>query len=93
MTIGVLKETGTENRVAILPGEVVALKKLGINVLVELGAGERAFATDTAYRSAGALMADRKEVISKAEMLLSINPPVEDDINSFKDRTGVMLSS
>jgi NAD(P) transhydrogenase subunit alpha len=84
MTIGVLKETGTENRVAILPGEVVALKKLGINVLVEFGAGERAFATDTAYQSAGARMADRKEVIAKAEMLLSINPPVEDDINSFK---------
>ncbi len=91
MTIGVLKETGTENRVAILPGEVVALKKLGINVLVELGAGEKAFATDTSYRSAGALMADRKEVISKAEMLLSINPPVEDDINSFK--TGQVLCS
>jgi len=84
MTIGVLKETGTENRVAILPGEVVALKKLGINVLVEFGAGERAFATDTAYQSASARMADRKEVIAKAEMLLSINPPVEDDINSFK---------
>jgi NAD(P) transhydrogenase subunit alpha len=91
MTIGVLKEKGTENRVAILPGEVVALKKLGINVLVEIGAGERAFATDTAYRSAGALIADRKEIIGKAEMLLSINPPVEDDINSFK--AGLVLCS
>ncbi len=85
MIIGVLKETGTENRVAILPGEVVALKKLGIDVLVELGAGERAFATDIAYQAAGARMADRKEVIVKAAMLLSINPPVEDDINSFKE--------
>jgi len=85
MIIGVLKETGTENRVAILPGEVVALKKIGIDVLVELGAGERAFAPDTAYQSAGARMADRKEVIGKAQMLLSINPPVEDDINSFRE--------
>ena len=40
MTIGILKETGNENRVAILPGEVVTLKKMGINVLVETGAGE-----------------------------------------------------
>jgi H+-translocating NAD(P) transhydrogenase subunit alpha len=85
MIIGVLKETGTENRVAILPGEVVALKKIGIDVLVELGAGERAFAPDTTYQSAGARMADRKEVIGKAQMLLSINPPVEDDINSFRE--------
>ena len=64
MIIGILKETGTENRVAILPGEVVALKKMGINVLVETGAGERAFATDIVYQTAGARMADRKEVIS-----------------------------
>jgi NAD(P) transhydrogenase subunit alpha len=85
MKLGVLKETGTENRVAILPAEVVALKKMGIDVLVETNAGERAFASDLAYTSAGADIAERKVVISDAEMLLSINPPVEDDINSFKD--------
>jgi NAD(P) transhydrogenase subunit alpha len=86
MTIGVLKETETENRVAILPAEVVAMKKMGIDVLVETGAGERAFATDSDYMTAGAKIAVRKDVISGAEMLLSINPPVEDDINSFKER-------
>lgn len=85
MTIGVLKESETENRVAILPGEVVALKKIGIDVLVEKNAGERAFATDTAYQKAGAQIAARKEVISESVMLLSINPPVDDDINSFKE--------
>jgi NAD(P) transhydrogenase subunit alpha len=85
MTIGVLKETGTENRVAILPAEVIALKKMGINVLVETHAGERAFASDSAYESAGAKIAERKNVISESEMLLSINPPVEDDINSFME--------
>jgi len=85
MTIGVLKESETENRVAILPGEVVALKKIGIDVLVENNAGERAFAKDTAYQKAGAQIAARKEVISESAMLLSINPPVDDDINSFKE--------
>jgi H+-translocating NAD(P) transhydrogenase subunit alpha len=85
MKIGVLKETGTENRVAILPPEVIALKKMGIDILVETGAGERAFAADSAYIGAGAIVADRKHVISDSEMLLSINPPVDDDINSFKE--------
>jgi NAD(P) transhydrogenase subunit alpha len=85
MKIGVLKETGTENRVAILPPEVIALKKMGIDILVETGAGERAFAADSAYISAGAIIAERKHVISDSEMLLSINPPVDDDINSFKE--------
>jgi NAD(P) transhydrogenase subunit alpha len=85
MIIGILKESGTENRVAILPAEVVALKKLGIDVLVENNAGERAFTTDNAYAEAGARIANRKQVISDAEMLLSVNPPVEDDIKSFRD--------
>ena len=50
MIIGIIKEAGTENRVAMLPGEVAVLKKMGIEVLVEIGAGERAFASDNDYR-------------------------------------------
>ncbi|MGA2406610.1 MAG: Re/Si-specific NAD(P)(+) transhydrogenase subunit alpha [Bacteroidales bacterium] len=85
MIIGILKEAGNDNRVAILPSEVVVLKKMGIEVLVEFHAGEHAYAADITYQTAGAQLAERKEVISKAEMLLSVNPPVEDDIKSFKD--------
>jgi NAD(P) transhydrogenase subunit alpha len=84
MLIGILKETGNENRVAILPGEAVALKKLGIEVIVETKAGERAFASDEDYIKAGAGVKSRSEVISQAEMILSVNPPVEDDLNLFK---------
>lgn len=85
MIIGILKESGTENRVAILPPEVIALKKMGIDVMVEKNAGERAFSSDNAYEEAGARMADRGKVISEADMLLSINPPVTDDITSFRE--------
>jgi len=85
MIIGILKETGNENRVAVLPGEVAALKKMGIEVLVELHAGERAFANDQDFQSAGAIVAERKEIIAQAEMLLSVNPPLEDEINSFRE--------
>jgi NAD(P) transhydrogenase subunit alpha len=85
MITGILKETGTENRVAILPGEVAALKKMGIEVLVEVSAGEQAYAPDKAYQEAGAVTVTRKEVISKAAMLLSVNPPLEDDIDSFRE--------
>jgi hypothetical protein len=74
MKIGILKETGNENRVAILPAEVVAMKKMGVDVLVENNAGERAFAPDAAYQTAGAILAERKVVISESEMLLSVNP-------------------
>ena len=85
MIAGVLKENGTENRVAILPSEVVAMKKMGIDVMVETSAGERAFAPDSAYIEAGARLAGRNDVISQAELLLSINPPIVDDINIFQE--------
>jgi len=84
MILGILKEMGNENRVAILPPEVIVLKNMGIDVMVETNAGERAFASDSAYTNAGARLAERKNVISEAEMLLSINPPVAEDITCFK---------
>jgi H+-translocating NAD(P) transhydrogenase subunit alpha len=85
MIIGILKESGTEKRVAILPGEVAMLKKMGIDVFVETGAGERAFAPDKAYIAAGAITAERKDLISKSAMLLAVNPPLEDKISSFHE--------
>ena len=48
-------------------------------------AGEKAFATDKDYIAAGAGMAEQKRGYSKAEMLLSVNPPLEDDINIFRE--------
>jgi NAD(P) transhydrogenase subunit alpha len=85
MLIGVLKEAGNENRVAILPPEVTSLKKMGIDVVVENYAGERAFASDSDYKNAGARLASRRDVISESELLLSINPPVDDDISFFRE--------
>ncbi len=66
MIAGILRETGNENRVALLPGETAALKKLGMEVMVEFHAGERAFISDNEYEAAGATIADRKEIISRA---------------------------
>jgi NAD(P) transhydrogenase subunit alpha len=91
MVLGILKESGTEKRVAMLPGEVSTLKKMGIKVLVELHAGEKAFASDDSYIAAGAGMAERKKIFSEADMLLSINPLLEDNLNSF--RGGQVLCS
>ena len=85
MIIGILKESGSENRVAMLPGEISGLKKLGIEVIVEKKAGERAFMSDKDYEACGSSLAERKDVISKAEMLFSVNPPLNDDINSFRE--------
>lgn len=85
MVAGILKETGSENRVALLPGEAAALIRLGLNVMVEEGAGSGAYASDDLYRSSGVSIASRQEVITGSDLLLTVNPPVGDDITVFSE--------
>jgi NAD(P) transhydrogenase subunit alpha len=84
MTIGVLKEPQPESRVSLLPEHIVALKKQGVNVLTEAGAGEKAFAADEKYIEAGASIASRNDVLQKADLILSIQPLSEGDIAMCK---------
>ncbi|HOW08692.1 MAG TPA: Re/Si-specific NAD(P)(+) transhydrogenase subunit alpha [Bacteroidales bacterium] len=85
MTIGILKESATEKRVAMLPGEVAVLKKLGVDIVVEKGAGERAFVSDKEYVSAGASTAERKDLISLSSLLLSVNAIPDADLDSLNE--------
>lgn len=86
MILGILKELETENRVAMLPGEVAILRKLGVEVIIEKNAGVRAFASDNSYVSSGAVTDGRQEVISGSDFLLSVNPPLHDNPDSFRHR-------
>jgi NAD(P) transhydrogenase subunit alpha len=85
MIAGILKESGSENRVAMLPGEAAGLKKLGVEVMVETNAGEKAHASDEEYRKAGAITSSRKDIISKSALLLSVNPVSADDMRSCRE--------
>ncbi len=85
MTAGILRESGSEKRVALLPGETASVIKLGLKVLAEAGAGEGAFASDAEYRSAGATVVTRKEVITGSDLLFTVNPPVADEITLFRE--------
>lgn len=73
MLIGVLKEPEYETRVSLLAEAIPALIKKGIQVLVEANAGLRAFCSDDDYKKAGAEIKTREEIISSADILLSIN--------------------
>ncbi|MCG9478726.1 MAG: Re/Si-specific NAD(P)(+) transhydrogenase subunit alpha [Actinomycetia bacterium] len=74
MELGILKEPGYENRVAIMAEVVKALTALKVNVGVEKGAGERSMVSDSEYREAGASIAAREEIFKKSDMLIMINP-------------------
>lgn len=85
MILGLLKEYGTETRVALLPETVKTFTDLKVEVLVEKGAGETAFAADADYEAVGAKVVTRANLFEQAEVLLQIQPPAEGDIKKIKD--------
>ena len=59
MNVGVLRETAAgERRVALTPAAMKPLKRLGLSLVIERGAGEAAGYTDDAYAEAGATVSD-----------------------------------
>jgi NAD(P) transhydrogenase subunit alpha len=83
MIIGVLAEPSPETRVSLLPEHVSALRKKGFEVMVQVEAGHKAFASDDAYKAAGARMGSRVEVLQRSDVLLSIHLNHEND---WKDK-------
>ncbi|OYZ01401.1 MAG: NAD(P) transhydrogenase subunit alpha [Sphingobacteriia bacterium 28-36-52] len=71
MIIGILKEPAGENRVAMLPEQLAALVKQGIQVMVENDAGAKAFANNESYIAAGATITNRDALLTAANILLS----------------------
>lgn len=75
MTLGILKEHGSEQRVSITPDAVPGLQKLGFDkILVERGAGATAYFSDETYAAQGAQIADTAEVIRQSQVLAHIQP-------------------
>jgi NAD(P) transhydrogenase subunit alpha len=87
MIIGILKEEGPENRVSLLPESGATLTKMMVTVLVEKGAGLRAFASDSDYETAGAKIAAKADVIAQSDMLIKINPPTDAEMGQFKEKS------
>jgi len=75
MTIGVLREGGEENRVALLPENIPALVSKKITVLIESDAGTSSCASNEEYVNAGALIQTRENILKESDVILKINPP------------------
>ena len=86
MIIGLLKEPSFETRTSLLPEHISLLKKLNADLIVESGAGERAFATDSKYQESGASIVTRDEVLQKADIIVTINPLNDADTNVVKGK-------
>lgn len=75
MILGIAKEPEHENRVSILPEHLGKLKDLGfLEILVESGAGNSSYFTDSDYEEQGAKISSRKDIDSKSDVMISIHP-------------------
>ena len=87
MIIGVPKEICPgETRVALVPANVaVLLKKEGLQILVENGAGDASGYTDADYTAAGATLASRDDIYGKADIVLQVQTPGSNKQNGEED--------
>jgi NAD(P) transhydrogenase subunit alpha len=84
MILGVLREGGEENRVALLPEGVNILTGKNITVLIESDAGTSSCASNEEYVDAGAQIQTRENILKQSEVILKINPPEAEGIPSGK---------
>lgn len=87
MIIGVTQETFPgEQRVALVPASVSALKKLGAEIHVQKNAGLAAGFLDQAYVDAGAtLVDDRNSLIQSSDVLLQVRAAVANPTTGDQD--------
>ncbi|WCL48967.1 Re/Si-specific NAD(P)(+) transhydrogenase subunit alpha [Leptospira sp. GIMC2001] len=90
MQLGIIKEESFENRVSITPDVIDALKKIGIEVIIETGAGDRAFHSDDQYKAAGATVGSRSEVLSKSDLITCVQFPTEEVSSALKKGQSLM---
>ncbi|HET6994597.1 MAG TPA: Re/Si-specific NAD(P)(+) transhydrogenase subunit alpha [Chitinophagaceae bacterium] len=86
MTIGLLKEPGHETRVSLLAEAVATLTKKGIKVLVENGAGDKAFCSNMDYEQAGAEIKEKKDVLQASDVILSIHYPLQSAMSEIQSK-------
>lgn len=73
IVVGVPKETYPgENRVALIPDVIPLMKKKGVDVVVEKGAGANAGIMDAEFTEKGATIASREDVFKKADVIFQI---------------------
>src|SRR6476619_3785111 len=92
MRIGVPSEHGQiERRVALTPDAVARLLPLGVEVLVQAGAGIAAALPDGDYTEAGArIVPDGAGLLAESDMVVMVTRPREQDVSSFRSGAAVV---
>ncbi|MEZ5044904.1 MAG: NAD(P) transhydrogenase subunit alpha [Saprospiraceae bacterium] len=89
MKFAVFKEE-TDRRVAIVPSTVPKFKGLGLEVILETGAGQEALFSDEDYIAEGAQVMSRAELLKVAEVAISIHPLSDETLKALPANTLVI---
>jgi H+-translocating NAD(P) transhydrogenase subunit alpha len=87
--IGVPKEIYPgENRIAIVPDTAAKLVKMGFEVMIEKGAGEKAYYSDMQFENAGAKIAENINLLYQtSDIILKVQRPAIEEIGLYKKAT------
>lgn len=87
MIIGVPKEIKThENRVSMLPGGVIKMKRNGHDVLIEKEAGSGSGFPDERYEEAGAtIVEDVDKLWEQSDMIMKVKEPIEEEYDRMQE--------
>ena len=83
-TVGVVRESAPgERRVALTPDVAKKLKAKGADIVIESGAGTTASFPDNSFRDVST--AGARDVLSRSDVLLKVQPPTIDEIGALKE--------
>jgi len=87
MIIGILKEKQKyESRVSAMPETIKKLIKAEHSVIIEKGAGNKSFISDSDYKNAGAnIVESDNDIYNKSDIILKVNPLDNDELEKIKD--------
>ncbi|MGD2076673.1 MAG: Re/Si-specific NAD(P)(+) transhydrogenase subunit alpha [Gammaproteobacteria bacterium] len=87
ISLGVPKEIEQgERRVALVPAVATRFIKLGLEVLLQSGAGAGSHQPDASYKEV-AIVPDAASLYQKADIILKVQPPTEAEIAEMREGT------
>jgi H+-translocating NAD(P) transhydrogenase subunit alpha len=92
MKLAVPKElTAGEQRVALVPGELTRVAGIGVDVVVQAGAGALALYPDEEYEAAGAKVVERsRDLFDGADLVAKVLPPTIDEVNQMPEGISIL---
>lgn len=86
MIIGCPKEIKVqEYRAGITPSNTKAYVESGHNVYIESKLGDAIGFSDDDYAKAGAIIADKKTIFDKSDMIIKVKEPLESEYKFFRE--------